>query len=129
MENGSWVVDHYSSTGAQLVIDFWEEYLLDNNTRSLIEEVGNYGWEDSQEFGAGTLVWWTPQLLDAFRSGRGYNLTKYLPLIYQYNNEAPAPLASPDHYYTNEDDQGQSHINDYWQTVSLGSTGDVRNVY
>ena len=57
VENGSWVVDHYSSTGAQLIIDFWETYLLDNNTRSLIQEVGNYGWEDSQEFGAGALVW------------------------------------------------------------------------
>ena len=118
VENGSWVVDHYSSTGAKLVIDFWENYLLGNGTRELIQEVGNYGWEDSQEFGAGTLVWYTPQLLNAFSAGRGYNLTKYLPLIYQYNNEMPAPLASPDHYYTDEDDEGMSHINDYWQTLT-----------
>jgi len=116
-ENGSWVVDHFSLLGAQLVIDFWEDYLLGNGSRELIQQVGNYAWEDSQEFGAGTLVWWTPQLLDAFRNSRGYDLTKYLPLIYQYNAEAPAPLASPDRYYTNEGDKGQAHINDYWQTV------------
>jgi len=61
---------------------------------------------------------WTPQLLTTFLSERGYDLTKYLPLIYQHNTEQPGPLASPDHYYTDEDDQGQSHINDYWQTVS-----------
>ncbi|KAK4539121.1 hypothetical protein LTR36_001465 [Oleoguttula mirabilis] len=118
VENGSWVVDHFSSTGAQLVIDFWENYLLGNGTRELIQEVGNFAWEDSQEFGAGALVWYTPDLLDSFSKARGYNLTKYLPLIYQYNNEAPAPLASPDHYYTDEDDGGMSHINDYWQSLT-----------
>ncbi|KAK5129265.1 hypothetical protein LTR08_003644 [Meristemomyces frigidus] len=117
-QNGSVVVDHFSSTGAQLIIDFWEKYLLTNGSRELIQEVGNYAWEDSQEFGAGTLVWFTPQLLEAFRSSRGYNLTKYLPLIYQFNTEAPGPLASPDHYYTDEDDGGMRHINDYWQTLT-----------
>lgn len=118
VENGSWVVDHFSATGAQLVIDFWEEYLLVNGTRELIQEVGNYGWEDSQEFGAGTLVWWTPDLLNAFATSRGYNLTTYLPLIYRYNSESPGPLASPNHYFTDEPDQGMSHINDYWQTLT-----------
>ncbi|KAH9845761.1 alpha-L-rhamnosidase [Teratosphaeria destructans] len=117
-ENGSWIVDHFSSTGAQLVIDFWEKYLLSDGSRELIQEVGNYAWEDSQEFGAGTLVWWTPKLLSAFSASRGYSLTKYLPLIYQYNNERPAPLASPDHFYTDEPDAGRSHINDYWQVLT-----------
>ncbi|KAF2773389.1 hypothetical protein EJ03DRAFT_347900 [Teratosphaeria nubilosa] len=117
-ENGSWVVDHYSSAGAQLVIDFWEKFLLSDGSRELIQEVGNYAWEDSQEFGAGTLVCWTPNLLDAFSASRGYGLTKYLPLIYRNNNEISAPLASPDHYYTDEPDTGQSHINDYWQVLT-----------
>ena len=117
VQNGSWIVDHYSSKGAQVIIDFWEDYLLDNGTRELIQEIGNYAWEDSQEFGAGVLVWWTPGLLDAFHSGRGYELNKYLPLIYPYNTEANGPLASPDHFYTDEVDMGQTHINDYWQTV------------
>ena len=100
-----------------MIIDFWEDYLLDNGTRELIQEIDNYAWEDSQEFGAGVLVWWTPGLLDAFHSGRGYELNKYLPLIYSYNTEANGPLASPDHFYTDEVDMGQTHINDYWQTV------------
>ncbi|KAK4555453.1 hypothetical protein LTR86_007205 [Recurvomyces mirabilis] len=123
-ENGSWVVDHFSSTGAQLVIDFWENYLLVNGSKELIQEVGNYVWEDSQEFGAGTLIWWTPNLLRSFAAQRGYDLTKYLPLIYRVNNEAPAPLASPDHYYTDESDQGQRYINDYWQTLT-----DLNQIY
>lgn len=118
VQNGSWLVDHFSSTGAQLVIDFWEQYLLVNGSRELIQEVGNYAWEDSQEFGQGTLVWWTPALLKTFEVNRGYALNKYLPLIYSYNNEAPAPLASPDHYQTDDADSGYFYINDYWQTIT-----------
>ena len=118
VQNGSWIPDHFSSKGAQVIIDFWENYLLDDATRELIHEVGNYAWEDSMEFGAGTLVWWTPALLDTFQSTRGYALNKYLPLIYSYDTEANGPLASPDHFDTNEADSGFSHVNDYWQTVS-----------
>ncbi|RMY75379.1 hypothetical protein D0862_13944 [Hortaea werneckii] len=117
-QNGSWIVDHFSPTGAQLIIDFWEKYLLGNGSRELIREVGNYIWEDSAEFGAGTLVWYTPSLFKAFQSARGYDLTKYLPLIYQFNTEAPGPLASPDHYFTDEADGGMAHINDYRQTLT-----------
>jgi hypothetical protein len=52
IQNGSWVNDYFSSNGAQLIIDFWENYLLGNGSRELIQEVGNYIWEDSAEFGA-----------------------------------------------------------------------------
>jgi hypothetical protein len=116
-ENGSTVVDHFSRAGAQVTIDFWEKYLLVNGSKELVQEVGNYAWEDSQEFGAGILMWWTPELLQAFRSKRGYDLTKYLPLIFSINAETSAPLPSPDHYYTNEKDGGVSYLHDYWQTV------------
>lgn len=118
VQNGSWVVDHFSAKGAQVIIDFWEKYLLDEETLQLIKEVGNYGWEDSQEFGAGELAWWTPNLLESFKSSRGYELNKYLPLIFSYTTEADGPLSSPDHFYTNQIDQGQRYVNDYWQTVS-----------
>ena len=49
LQNGSWAVDHYSTTGANTMIGFWETYLLDNATKTLLEAVGNYGWEDSIE--------------------------------------------------------------------------------
>lgn len=120
LQNGSRFNDHFSTKGAQLVIDFWEEYLLDyNNTRDLIREVGNYGWEDSMEFGNSILVWWTPGLVDAFEKSRGYSIRKYLPLIYYPNAQSDAPLASPHWYLTDEDDQGQAHVDDYRQTVSF----------
>ena len=46
VQNGSWVVDHFSADGAQLIIDFWEDYLLNGSTtKDLLAEVGNYLWE------------------------------------------------------------------------------------
>jgi hypothetical protein len=70
------------------------------------------------EIGAGALAWWTPNLLETFQLNRGYELNKYLPLIYSYNTDANGPLASPDRFYIDEADGGQQHVNDYWQTVS-----------
>lgn len=47
VQNGSWVVDHFSAKGAQVVIDFWKQYLLNgSDTSQLLREVGNYVWED-----------------------------------------------------------------------------------
>lgn len=119
VQNGSWIADHFSSEGAKLITSFWEDHLLDDETRQLLYDVGNYAWEDSMEFGAGALVWYTPRLLEAFHQSRGYSLNKYLPLVFSYNTEANGPLASPDHFYTDEADGGLAHVNDYRQTVSL----------
>lgn len=121
VQNGSVVVDHFSSKGAQVVIDFWEEYLLQGDSRELIKEVGNYAWEDSMEIGAGALAWWTPQLLKNFRENRGYDLNKYLPLIFSWNTDSNGLLASPDHYFTDAVDMGLNYVEDYRQMLTEGN--------
>lgn len=40
--NGSWLTDHFSANGANLVIDFWEDNLLDHDTRRLLKYVGEH---------------------------------------------------------------------------------------
>jgi hypothetical protein len=42
-DNGSYVVDHYSAKGAQVVAKFWEKYILPEGVKELLMEVGNYG--------------------------------------------------------------------------------------
>ena len=49
VHNGSWTVDHFSACGARVMTDFWEKYLLTGGTQEILEQVGNYGWEDSIE--------------------------------------------------------------------------------
>jgi hypothetical protein len=42
--NGSWTVDHFSSTGAQVITDFLDnEILMYPGVKSLLQEVGEYG--------------------------------------------------------------------------------------
>jgi hypothetical protein len=40
--NGSWISDHFSARGAQLIIDFWEDRILDNDAKDLLKAVGEH---------------------------------------------------------------------------------------
>lgn len=42
IQNGSFAVDHFSATGAQVTTDFLEQFVLVNGAKELIEDVGNY---------------------------------------------------------------------------------------
>jgi hypothetical protein len=114
-QNGSWVVDHFSALGAQTLIDYWENHLLDSSTINLIKKVGNYIWEDSQEFFFFENTFWTPKLPDTFSANRGYNVNKYIPLLIN----TLASSTSSALYVTDEPDSGSSHIADYRQTVCV----------
>jgi hypothetical protein len=42
--NGSWIVDHFSKTGAKKITDFWDENILsDAEIANLLSETGKYG--------------------------------------------------------------------------------------
>lgn len=119
--NGSWVVDHFSILGAQTTINFWEQYLLTNDTRDLLRQVGNYGWEDSQEFGAAGPIFWTPLLPDSFLANRGYDLKKYMPILL-HGNAGFQGSSSSIWYITDEFDGGEQHVADYRTTLQESNT-------
>ena len=114
LQNGSWAVDHFSALGAQTTTNFWEQYVLTNGTRELLMSVGNYGWEDSIEIREN--LFWTENYTTIFQAEHGYDLTKYLPILFHQNNVAfdgePAVW-----WVTDEPDYGNSHIADYRETV------------
>jgi hypothetical protein len=114
-QNGSWVVDHFSALGAQTTIDFWENNILDGNIIKLIKEVGNYVWEDSQEFYIFENTFWTPSLTSAFFKNRSYSVNKYVPLLY---NTLTSSSDTVDLYILDTPDAGHIHVEDYRQTVS-----------
>jgi hypothetical protein len=113
-QNGSWVVDHFSALGAQTTIDFWENNMLDENIIKLIKEVGNYVWEDSEEFYLLENTFWTPDLTTTFLKNRGYSVNKYVPLLY---NTLTSSSDTVDLYILDQPDGGYSHVEDYRQTV------------
>ncbi|KAE9371636.1 hypothetical protein N431DRAFT_545837 [Stipitochalara longipes BDJ] len=113
-QNGSWVVDHFSALGAQTIIDYWQNHLLDSSTINLIKKVGNYVWEDSQEFFFLENTFWTPKIQDTFSANRGYSVNKYIPLL--INRLASSAYSAL--YVTDESDSGLSHVADYRQTLT-----------
>ncbi len=76
-------VDHYSKAGAQMVIDYWENELIPyygeafENCRSM--------FIDSLEFE--THLDWTYGLQEAFEKNNGYDITAYLPAVYDASDE------------------------------------------
>ena len=42
LANGSWITDHFSSKGAELVIDLWENTILDDNMKQKLKSVGTH---------------------------------------------------------------------------------------
>lgn len=114
-QNGSWAVDHFSALGADTTTSFWEKYILQNGTRELLMEVGNYGWEDSVEIDAN--VYWTKDMLQLFQDDHGYSIAKWLPILFHRNGHAKSSNP-PVWWITDEVDSGNSHIADFRNTVS-----------
>ncbi|PYH97995.1 hypothetical protein BO71DRAFT_447541 [Aspergillus ellipticus CBS 707.79] len=112
-DNGSYIVDHFSARGAQTVTRFWDEYLLSEEVKSLLLEVGNYGWEDSIEIESN--ISWTPSLPDVFLKKYGYSLEPYLPLIMFGNNNIGIHSGAPGaiQCLLDTSDQGDGYVNDF----------------
>lgn len=50
IQNGSWVVDHFSAAGSQIMTDFFDNYVVpDPEDKPLLSKVGKYG-ESSMKF-------------------------------------------------------------------------------
>lgn len=120
--NGSWTVDHFSSTGAKVTTDFWDQNILDDaETANLLKAVGEYGWEDSMEILAS--LYWSPGFLMRFEKNRGYSLIKYLPLLFSVTNSwsSALPPYPEQFYYGNYTADGISVYDlDYRTTLNEG---------
>ncbi|KAJ5440168.1 uncharacterized protein N7458_011166 [Penicillium daleae] len=119
-DNGSYVVDHYSARGAQVVAKFWERYILPDGVKELLMEVGNYGWEDSVEIRSN--ISWTPSLPEVFQSKYGYDLKPFLPLITFKDNNINVQSTNPGQFYCVLDtpDQGLGYFNDFRGALVAG---------
>ncbi|KAF2732260.1 secreted protein [Polyplosphaeria fusca] len=115
IQNGSWAVDHFSALGARVMTKFWEEHILDSDIRGLLQEVGNYGWEDSVEIEAN--VYWTKNFTSIFEDQHKYSINKWLPILFHRNGHYKQ--GNPGIWWvTDEPSQGNTHIADYRATLA-----------
>ncbi|EKJ72346.1 hypothetical protein FPSE_07466 [Fusarium pseudograminearum CS3096] len=113
--------DHKDATGAKLAARFWEKNLLSTQIRQLLKEVGKHTWEDSMEIQAS--LYWSPGFLDRFKTKRGYNVIKYLPLLFHKSTSFQAARAPYNTTFILDDipDNGQSkYLQDYRLTLNEG---------
>jgi len=125
-QNGSWAVDHFSRLGAETTTKFWEQHILQNGTRELLMQVGNYGWEDSVEIQSN--VYWTKDMRKSFHEDHGYSIAKYLPILF-HGNGLGAGSNPPIWWVTDEPDSGHSRTTDYRKTVSYTARRGCTGVY
>lgn len=110
IENGSWIVDHFSSIGAQKVTDFWgEQILTDQETADLLASVVAYCEPNIPTSADFSSTWLTdvtvrlsslggqfgdasssvlepPGFLSRIEYEMGYSLNKYLPFLHDPSN-------------------------------------------
>lgn len=116
-QNGSWAVDHFSALGAKTMTDYWEKYIIpDNSTlKQLVQEIGNYGWEDSIETRAN--VFFTENYTSSFLQDHDYDISKYIPILF-HQNRIGFDTEPEVWWITDESDAGDGHIADYRQTLT-----------
>ena len=78
----SYVVDHFSALGTQVVTDLWEQTILDDRMRRLLRQAGGAFFEDSLELETQSTIW-TPDLPSEFAARAGYELAPFLPVLVQ----------------------------------------------
>ena len=120
-DNGSYTVDHYSARGAETTKEFWENHILnDTDTRSLLAEVGTYGWEDSLEIKSN--ISWSPSLPERFQKMHGYRLQRYLPLLMYGNNNPGVQTSYPGSIKGVLENQhhGNGFVNDFRAALAQG---------
>ncbi|KAI5362475.1 putative Galactose-binding-like domain superfamily [Septoria linicola] len=120
VQNGSWVVDHFSAKGPAQVKQFWDQFLLNgSDTVQDLAQVGRYFWEDSHEFPSNIL--WTANAPEAFEKQHGYSIAKYLPILMHDNGGGiivgVQPPNPPD-YITDEVDGGAKYVADFRRTMT-----------
>ncbi|KAL2835883.1 hypothetical protein BJX68DRAFT_273689 [Aspergillus pseudodeflectus] len=93
VQNGSWIVDHFSAAGARRMTDFFDTHVVpEQSDRDLLAAVGKYAWEDSMEMHS--TVWWTRGFDSDFLHALGYDIRPCLPLLLVRENSW-AQLSTP----------------------------------
>ncbi|KAI0840100.1 hypothetical protein F5Y06DRAFT_263644 [Hypoxylon sp. FL0890] len=80
VQNGSWIVDHFSAEGAKKMTRFFDEYIIpETQDKEALARVAKYAWEDSMEMNSA--LWWTQGFAEQFRTSRGYDINDCLPFL------------------------------------------------
>ena len=117
----SYTINYFSREGIDTLIDYWDEHVLDDSMKKMIKENGDVSmYMDSMELGThgtnSTGNLWCEDYLQEFQTRRGYDISKYLPLLIMQSNVSFT--ADPLYKFTidGNDDLCAKLRNDLYQT-------------
>ncbi|THV06677.1 hypothetical protein K435DRAFT_743134 [Dendrothele bispora CBS 962.96] len=115
---GSFVVDHFSPSGANITAQFIDSNILAReDIGALLKQpgVGQYMWEDSMEFVA--QVFWTAALPERFLERHGYNTSLALPVLHSLRPSIQSQVPNQTFDYGDSIDSNK-FTNDYADTLT-----------
>jgi hypothetical protein len=123
-EGKNGVASLFDADSINAAAGYVEEHQLGAANKAALPGVGGAYFEDSLENNT-TSQYWSKEMLDQFEQRRGYDLTKYLPLVFmqgmsQYAFEftrTGQPDTLPVADFTLPNNDGQRVLNDYWRTL------------
>lgn len=114
----AYVVDHFSKSGANAAIDFWEKSVLTSRMTASLRKAGGDLFEDSLELDSA--LHWTPGFLAEFKHRRGYDLRPFLPVLTidrLHRQYSPVSVEEPADY-TFDPKTDRRVREDYYQTLT-----------
>ena len=104
----TYVVDHFSSAGVEVVADFWDANILSDEFRRMLKETPGAFLEDSIE--VELTSYWTLDFPSEFRTRQGYEIASVLPAILRDDEENV--------FAFDDSDITRGALNDYYDTLS-----------
>ncbi|MBP2651485.1 MAG: cell wall anchor protein [Firmicutes bacterium] len=125
----AYVVNNFGTVGAKALEAYWDAHMLPDDILELIKQNGKVDFfQDSLElessnggFMSASNTFWTKDFLDQFSKRRGYQLNKYLPLIFIPAKKGMngSNIGSPVKFdLTGEPKLSEKVRRDYYQTLT-----------
>jgi hypothetical protein len=112
------VMDHLSAASLNAVTDYVDKNQLGAQVSPLLPAAAQHFFEDSLELDAHEL-WWTWRFAQEFNQRRGYDVTKYLPLLFiQGQDHYWVPDKQPPPDFDLPNGIGDRIRHDYYETLT-----------
>src|SRR3954453_8208559 len=112
------VMDHLSAESLNAVTAYIDSKQIGDEAAGLLPSAGGQFFEDSLEIDANELFW-TNRMFQEFRARRGYDMTKYLPLLFVEGKDhywVPDKMPPPD--FDLPDGAGDRARHDFDETLT-----------
>lgn len=117
----SYTINYLSREGIDTLIEYWDKHVLDDSMKEMIRENGDVSmYMDSLELGThgpnSTGNIWCEDYLEEFKTRRGYDISKYLPVLILQSNVSYTAVANYKFTIDGNDDLSAKLRNDIYQT-------------